>query len=588
MSIRRWKDQLQENREAIGSWKQLLQDFDERTIAQARKSSTSAVVCGRDDQIMPGRETLVKIHECPQVIAFSPRPVLGDLVPQSRNDAFGPPAEPISSEAIAKLKQKRRRTKCFDRTYSTFLSVDAAERWNSDNQTQDECTLGPQSISDTNTVSKRDDGKEIVGLELAIASLKSKLEILQPEGMRPSDVAAAITQTTAPNVVNATGSGLQKEECPDGDVLLSQTSTSQRSILLWDEIGAVIEAMDSSNSRTQSLAKNAVIELGLDNLDDNVLHRLCINEIFAQDQEGMTEPAIEAYAQDEGVTVERTKSPQLSYQFCIRLYSVLLCQKAIQLKSIPSRLFLDAVLNAGKAHGRAIVESTLMPVIRDCNSFSKLSSELILKTMKEQAPTTVTHFLSRFFDATSEQPSSDVGEQSILYQLPAVFLSEIHIATVQAILGYANVPCPLPTRLWNRFNAILEQLWEKVATLATSTTIPPFSSYSTLKEASETGNGLAWILKLYCPPSVWESLTKDNSRTEAATAMGGGDGGKEPFRFSNPKLVQLIMTWTIRQGAVCPDVESLQRLRGFCASRLDARAGKGIVSKLDVLINKHQ
>jgi hypothetical protein len=199
-----------------------------------------------------------------------------------------------------------------------------------------------------------------------------------------------------------------------------------------------------------------------------------------------------------------------------------------------------------------------------------------------------TSLYSRVFDATSEQPSSDVGEQSILYQLPAVFLSEIHIATVQAILGYANVPCPLPTRLWNRFNTILEQLWEKVAALATSTTIPPSSSYSTLKEASETGNGLAWTLKLYCPPRVWESLIKDNSRTEAATAMGSGDDGKEPFRFSNPKLVQLIMTWTIRQGAVCPDVESLQRLRGFCASRLDARVGKGIVSKLDVLINKHQ
>jgi len=73
--------------------------------------------------------------------------------------------------------------------------------------------------------------------------------------------------------------------------------------------------------------------------------------------------------------------------------STIILKQAIQLKSIPSRLFLDAVLNAGKAHGRAIVESTLMPVIRDYNSFSKLSSELILKTMKEQAPTTVTHFL---------------------------------------------------------------------------------------------------------------------------------------------------------------------------------------------------
>jgi len=193
------------------------------------------------------------------VIAFSPRPVLTDLVPRGSNDAFGPPAEPISSEAIVKLKQKRRRTRYFDRTYSTFLSVDAAERWNRDNQTQDECTLGPQSISDTDTMSKRDDEKEITGLELAIASLKSKLEILQPEGMRPSDVAAAIAQITAPNAIDAAESGLQKEECADGDVLLSQTSTSQRSILLWDEIGAVIEAMDSSNSRIQSLVSEVSV-----------------------------------------------------------------------------------------------------------------------------------------------------------------------------------------------------------------------------------------------------------------------------------------------------------------------------------------
>lgn len=80
--------------------------------------------------------------------------------------------------------------------------------------------------------------------------------------------------------------------------------------------------------------------------------------------------------------------------------STTIIQKAIRLKSIPSRLFLDAVLNAGKAHGRAIVDSVLMPVIHDHISFSKLSSELIQKTMKEQASTTVIHFLryTTYFD----------------------------------------------------------------------------------------------------------------------------------------------------------------------------------------------
>lgn len=193
------------------------------------------------------------------MLAFPSRPVLTDLVPRSENDAFGPPAEFISSEAIVRLKQKRRRTEYCDRTCSTLPSLDAAEQRNTENQAQDECTPGLQLISDTDTVSKMDDGEEIAGLELTVASLKSKLEILQPEGMRPSDVAAAMAQTATPTAVNMAGSGPQMEERADGDVLLSQTSTSQRSILLWDEIIVIIEAMDSSNNRVQSLVSEAPV-----------------------------------------------------------------------------------------------------------------------------------------------------------------------------------------------------------------------------------------------------------------------------------------------------------------------------------------
>lgn len=203
---------------------------------------------------------------------------------------------------------------------------------------------------------------------------------------------------------------------------------------------------------------------------------------------------------------------------------------------------------------------------------------------------------SRVFDAVAaERPSADTGEQSILHQLPVVFLSEVHIATVQTILGYTNVPCPLPTRLWGRFSAILELLWERVVTLITSTSAPSKLSslpLGTLKEAFQTGNDSAWILKLYCPSNFWEGLTKNGSET--ATITTGRTTTTKPlkdprelFRLSNPKLIQLVMTWTIRQGAMCPDVESLQRLREFCASRLDVKLGKGIVSKLDVFIKKH-
>jgi hypothetical protein len=54
---------------------------------------------------------------------------------------------------------------------------------------------------------------------------------------------------------------------------------------------------------------------------------------------------------------------------------------------------LDAILHAGRANGRAIVDGVLMPVVRDHASFSKLSSELVQKVMKEQSAVTVIHFL---------------------------------------------------------------------------------------------------------------------------------------------------------------------------------------------------
>ncbi|KAF9985051.1 hypothetical protein BGZ65_011860 [Modicella reniformis] len=583
MSVYKWGDHHRENRETIRSWKQLLQGLDEQTVALTKTRSKSATPNNwnesmiRTDLTTLEDETtrLKRMRDCPQVLMFPPRPVLADLIPRDKQDdpfEKEPAAKPISAQAIKLLKYKRRRTNY----HSTRLDDGTAARTNEDGPSFDS-TL---SISRLKTASRVNDGKEMMELESAIASLRSKLEMLQPEGMRPSDIAAAAATTTTSAKVSEQNSdniaGLGKEESTDNnDVVLSQTTTSQRSILLWDEIRVVIGATGSSDVQLQSMANNVITMLGIDHLEDNVLHRLFINEIFVQIQDDGVGPTTEGSVQDEGVAaVELTKTPQLSYQFSVRLYSILLSKKALHLKSIPSRLFLDAVLNAGKAHGRAVVDSVLIPIIQDHINFSRLSSELIQKTLKEQTSTTLVYFLSCVFDPVVDQSSSNHNEQSIVNQLPIVFLSEVHIATVQTILGCNNVPCPLPIRLWGRFNAILDLLWDRVATLIASASIPS-TPPGTLKESFETGNGSVWILKLYCPSSVWESLVKGNILKN-----------QDPFRFSHPKLIQLVMTWTIRQGPMCPDVENLQRLREFCATKLDVKLGKGIISKLDMFIRK--
>ncbi|KAG0223023.1 hypothetical protein BGX31_008744 [Mortierella sp. GBA43] len=559
------------------SWEKLLHDLDERTITQTRKRSATApatVVVVDDDDDDDG-----KSHGPFKPI--TPEYPLAELkkyrIAHAKGSTPEPSAEPISAEEIKRLKLKRQRLK-------NSLVVRPSpppprlgtEHSSGDGQSLANPNLEPTlPISSAEIVIEPDDRTEVAELELAIDSLLSKLEILQPEGMRPSDIAAAAAQAGTIN----TAQGTTKEESAEGDASQSQTTISQRSILLWDDVNVIIQASESSSSRIQLIAKNAVIQLGLDNLEDSVLHRLCINEIFVQDQDDRVEPTANVGVHDEGAGVERTKSPQMTYQFCTRLYSVLLCPKALRLKSIPSRLFLDAVLKAGQAQGRAIVDSVLMPVVHDLVGFSKLSSELVQKTLKEQASTTVIHFLSGILD-------TNAGDPSIFHPLPAVFLSEVHMATVQTILGLNNVPCPLPTRLWNRFNTTLEQLWEHVATSITSTLSSSSSSNSppnSLKEACETQSGVLWILKLYCPPDIWESVVKDKSGTTGGISSAGSSS---TLRLSNPKLAQLVMTWTIRQGAMCPDVESLQRLREFCATRLDVKLGKGIVSKLDMFIKK--
>lgn len=199
------------------------------------------------------------MHDCTQVQAFPPKPSLTDLIPRIK-DAPEPLAEPISAEAIRILKHKRGRTRYYcklDLPTSPSLSAPAG-RSDGDGRSLNDPTLETKlSISNIGTARGTDDGNEMAGLEAAINTLRSKLEILQPDGMRPSDIAAVTAQTSAQDGTNTTAQ--EKDESTDNDVLLSQAATSQRSILLWDEICAIIEAVDSTNSRLQSMVSEVSV-----------------------------------------------------------------------------------------------------------------------------------------------------------------------------------------------------------------------------------------------------------------------------------------------------------------------------------------
>ncbi|KAG0359572.1 hypothetical protein BC939DRAFT_501214 [Gamsiella multidivaricata] len=614
MPVYSWLDPHRKEKDLFSSWKQLLHDHDKRTLART-DPDTAEDTAGRamaGDIALDDRTAILsESHRCRQVLAFVPRPNLADLVPGIRSNSWEqgqeqeqePLAAPMSADAIRTLKQKRQRIKYNSGPRPVIDHFTGSGQNSADAPTNDKRELqqvlsgmdSAQVLEKMELVDSIEKLAALQDLQAAVTSLRPKLETVQPEGMRPSDILAAAVCTSvhgenadAGEAVEATGSTV--EGATDTEVLLSQAATSQRSILLWDEIRTIVEAMSSPWSQLQDMGDSAIRELGIDNLDDDVIHRLCINEIFVQEKEEELERSSDMSEDIDAVCTERTKPSQLSYQTSLALYRVLFCRKALHLKSIPSRLFLDAILHASKAHGRAIVDGVLIPVVRNHACFSKLTSELAQKVIKEQIPATVIHFLSNIFDAAVEQDMPESREQDMLDRLPVLFVSEIHLATVQTILGYSNVPCPLPTRLWARFNLILDVLWTKVASLVTSEpSLSPgisIATVGTLKEAINTHSGTAWILRMYCPSNLWDNLVRSDSSMTGSVEKSGNLNNQGPFRLSNPKLVQLLMTWTIRQGPLCPDVENLQRLREFCANRLDIKQAKGLVTKLDIYIKK--
>jgi hypothetical protein len=173
------------------------------------------------------------------------------------------------------------------------------------------------------------------------------------------------------------------------------------------------------------------------------------------------------------------------------------------------------------------------------------------------------------FEPLSEQNTVAMSkDKSAVGSISLVFLTEAHIMTVQAALGLAALPCPLPTRLWSRFVAILADLWEQVAGLVVSYASVP------LERVPED---IAGILRLYYPTCLSDGADRHGSGTE---------GGDRQVRLTNKVLIQLLLTWTMRQGLYCLEVENLQRLREFCASKVDVKQGKALVSRLDMTIKK--
>ncbi|KAF8955308.1 hypothetical protein BGZ46_002667 [Entomortierella lignicola] len=565
-------------KEAINSWKRLLQDYDERNIASSLKRTEpeSIAVTLKDDENSRVTSVIEKAIRLQKIKRQRTKNNACNSIDsqkgQTPKDRQDKGSEGHKDDNTAAFGQSETRRSGLDFSTDIIETMDTIE----------------------------DDFEEKTKLKIAIASLRSKLETLQPEGSRPSDIAAISIEGSSIEKNNEGIASTGNTGSADvNEVLLSQDVASQRSILIWDEIQTIVEASSSSKNEVKAMADAAVSELGMENLEDGVLHRLCTNEIYTQDQEEECGTGADGHIEVNKTNMDQTKLPQLSFQSSQNLCRILFSRKVLRLKSIPSRLFLDSILHARKTHGRAIVDSVLLPAIHDHDSFSKLTSELVQKVMKEQTTASAVHFLSCTFESTvGRQNISETSECSALDRLPIIFHSEIHLAMVQSILSYSNVPCPVPTRLWTRFNNILNSLWEEVTGFITSvsSTTPSRlsisnSTISCLKDAVGSKNEMAWILHMYCPVNIRDMLVNYSGpgmESDGSNAGSSIEGLRQEgqIRLSNPKLLQLLMTWTLKQGPLCSDLESLQRMRQFCATKLEAKQAKGLVSKLDMFIKK--
>lgn len=543
-------DPDRKNRQIIEGWKDLLRKHDQQEGYQPKNPQDTS-----------------SVHRCLQMEKFPPQYRPQKMTPKEKDEDRS--AFLMDPDKLRDLKRRKLIQRQNSQGAVTPVSAQIPSSQLSSSQQPHSQTSQSISRASSSEQARQD-------LNATVSSLSSKLEILQPEGLRPSDILVRnSSQLDQDNKDSSDG------EDESGDVVLSQAPVSQQSVRLWDDFRVLVTALTLTDPLLAEQAEKSVADLGLDTLEDGVLHRLCVNEIFSDtNQEKSTDPTGD----------DATDEPALglSYQSSLRLYRILFLRKATELKSIPSRLFLDAALCASRGHGRAMVDGVLLPLVQDYANFSKFISELVQKALKEQTAAGLTHFLSQILEPVSgthppTHPAhgKDETTQGALYSTPAVFASEIHLTTVQTLLGFASLPCPLPSRLWVRLNTSLELLWDQMVGLLSSVTklgsTPP-STTMTLSDIKDKHQADLWMLKLYCSPALWETLFKGGDQDREAM--------KDELRLNNPKLIQLLMAWTLRQGPHCQDVGSLIRFREFCVTRLDPKQGKALVAKLDMIIKK--
>ncbi|KAF9573835.1 hypothetical protein EC968_007906 [Mortierella alpina] len=460
----------------------------------------------------------------------------------------------ISAEAIRLIKRRKQASKTVPRnapsnSHKEFLVADANGAPVSDLHHQHQGHLGSSKESTSEISETYNNEQELIELELAVSSLRTKLEMLQPIGMRPSDLAAALEEPTVGEQGNhADGKGdadPNAAQAANQEEILSQVSTSQCSVLLWEELRVLVTLSGSPAKTTREQVDKAVSDLGLHNLEDGALDRLC-SEIFdgfqTEHQDGLT-----ADPDDVRTTL------QLSYP-------------ALLVQSKPSRLFLHSIVHAGKHNGRAVTDAVLLPLLWDHARFSKVTSELVQNVLKEQSSVGAIHFLSMVLEPTGGQAALTASEDNGLSKVPVLFLTEAHLDSVKTILSHANVPTPLPSRLWVRFNAALDILWEQIVLL---------TSTSSSSASSQT------LLRFYCSSGDLQASLNSSGRKNIMS-----NEEEASLRLSCVNLVQLLMTWTMRQGPLCQDVGNLEKMRQFCASKLDVKLGKSLVTKLDMFIKR--
>lgn len=203
------------------------------------------------------------VNVCYQLLPFPLRPELRDLVPIIRGVGVLLPdpvlAEMIPASSIRERIRKRRklnsRVGINHDDISLQMDLDPTTTDSSENARQDIAVPLQQGLQkqqrQQQQASLEEDiqlfKKQISGLMEAVHSLKEKLEILQPEGKKPSDVEAAskagLSTSSPKESLNMTTNEGENE------VLLSQVVTSQRSILLWEDIQVLVGMACSGNEQ---------------------------------------------------------------------------------------------------------------------------------------------------------------------------------------------------------------------------------------------------------------------------------------------------------------------------------------------------